>query len=175
MAFCALALGAAGVQRRPETVFAASTLARLTWPVAYTLHLGEINLNRGCDGRDRPAAPPRRRLVAGDRHRSGRRDQLTPLIFVVFLLITGRVRAAITAAGTFAATIALGAILLPSPSRGHTRPTACSGARTGSDPANPSNQSLAGAVARLASPRAPPSDPCVGPFTGAFGVGGAGC
>ena len=43
-AFCTLALGAAGVQRRPGTVFATSALALLTWPVAYTLHLGEINL-----------------------------------------------------------------------------------------------------------------------------------
>jgi Glycosyltransferase family 87 len=32
------------VQQRPETVFAVSALALLTWPVAYTLHLGEVNL-----------------------------------------------------------------------------------------------------------------------------------
>jgi alpha-1,2-mannosyltransferase len=44
VALCALALGAAGVRRRPETVFAASALALLTWPVAYTLLLGEVNL-----------------------------------------------------------------------------------------------------------------------------------
>ena len=41
---CALSLGAAGVRRRPETVFAVTALALLTWPVAYTLRLGEVNL-----------------------------------------------------------------------------------------------------------------------------------
>ena len=41
---CALSLGGAGVRRRPETVFAVTALALLTWPVTYTLHLGEVNL-----------------------------------------------------------------------------------------------------------------------------------
>ena len=41
---CGQALGAAGVRRRPESVFAVSAIALLTWPVAYTLHLGEVNL-----------------------------------------------------------------------------------------------------------------------------------
>ena len=41
---CGQALAACGVRRRPETVFAVSALALLTWPVAYTLHLGEVNL-----------------------------------------------------------------------------------------------------------------------------------
>ena len=41
---CGQALAAAGIRRRPEIVFAVSALALQTWPVAYTLHLGEINL-----------------------------------------------------------------------------------------------------------------------------------
>jgi alpha-1,2-mannosyltransferase len=41
---CGQALDAVGVRRRPEIVFAVSALALLTRPVAYTLHLGEINL-----------------------------------------------------------------------------------------------------------------------------------
>ena len=41
---CGQSLAAAGVRRRPESVFAVSALALLTWPVAYTLHLGEVNL-----------------------------------------------------------------------------------------------------------------------------------
>jgi len=41
---CTQALAAAEVRRRPETVFAISAVALLTWPVAYTLHLGEVNL-----------------------------------------------------------------------------------------------------------------------------------
>ena len=43
--------------------------------------------------------------------------KLTPLIFVAYLLITRRVRAATTAAATFAATVAIGVVLLPSQSR----------------------------------------------------------
>ena len=39
--------------------------------------------------------------------------KLTPLIFLAYLAITGRVRAAVTAAGTFVATVAAGFILLP--------------------------------------------------------------
>jgi hypothetical protein len=38
-----VSLGAAGVQQRPETVFAVSALALLTLPGSYTLHLGEVN------------------------------------------------------------------------------------------------------------------------------------
>ena len=44
VALCGLSLGVAGVRRRPESVFAMSAIALLTWPVAYTLHLGEVNL-----------------------------------------------------------------------------------------------------------------------------------
>src|SRR6266699_6188159 len=41
---CGQALAACGVRRRPETIFAVSALALQTWPVTYTLHLGEVNL-----------------------------------------------------------------------------------------------------------------------------------
>jgi alpha-1,2-mannosyltransferase len=148
--FCALALSAAGVQRRPETVFATSALALLTWPVAYTLHLGEVNLivaamagvdllrlRDGCWWQGIATG-----LAAG--------IKLTPLIFVIFLLMTRRVRAAVTAAGTFAATIALGAILLPSQSRAYWLDGVFWRQDRIGSPANPSDQSLAGAVARLA-------------------------
>jgi hypothetical protein len=114
---CGLALGAAGVRRRPETVFAAAALALLTVPVGRTLHLGDVNLILAT-------------MVGGDLLR--RRDggwwqgiatglaagiKLTPLIFVAYLLVTRRARAAATAAGAFAATIATGFVLLPAPSR----------------------------------------------------------
>jgi glycosyl transferase family 87 len=39
---CVQALIAVGVRPRPVTVFAVSALALQTWPVAYTLHLGEV-------------------------------------------------------------------------------------------------------------------------------------
>ena len=114
---CGLSLGAAGVQRRPETVFAVSAAALLTWPVAYTLHLGEVDLIlTALIGTDLLA----RRdgawwqgigtgLAAG--------IKLTPLIFVAYLALTGRLRAAVTAAGVFAATLAAGFIWLPGRSR----------------------------------------------------------
>jgi len=149
-ALCALSLGAAGVRRRPETVFAVTALALLTWPVAYTLRLGEVNLIVAA-------------LAAADllRRRDGHWAQgiatglaagikLTPLIFVAYLLITGRVRAAATAAAAFAATVVLGAVLLPSPSGVFWLDGVFYDPRRIGDPANPSDQSLSGAVARLA-------------------------
>ena len=103
---CGQALAAAGVRRRPETIFAVSALGLLTWPVTYTLHLGEVNLILAA-------------LIGADL--LARRDgawwqgigtglaagiKLTPLIFVAYLALTGRLRAAATAAGIFAATVA---------------------------------------------------------------------
>ncbi len=148
-ALCAQSLGLAGVRRRPETVFAVTALALLTWPVAYTLRLGEVNLIVAA-------------LVGADllRRHDGHRGQgiatglaagikLTPLIFVVYLLITGRVRAAATAAAAFAATIAVGTVLLPSPSRVFWLDGVFYNQNRIGDPANPSDQSLSGAMARL--------------------------
>jgi alpha-1,2-mannosyltransferase len=147
---CALSLGAAGVRRRPETVFAVTALALLTWPVAYTLHLGEVNLIlaalaatdllRRYDGYWWQGIATG--LAAG--------IKLTPLIFVAYLLITRRVRAAATAAATFAATVAIGVVLLPSQSRVFWLSGVFHDQDRIGDPANMSDQSLSGAVARLA-------------------------
>ena len=149
-ALCALSLGVAGVRRRPEMVFAVTALALLTWPVAYTLRLGEVNLIVAA-------------LAGADllRRHDGHRGQgiatglaagikLTPLIFVAYLLITGRVRAAATAAAAFAATVAIGVVLLPAPSRAFWLDGVFFDQNRIGDPANPSDQSLSGAVARLA-------------------------
>ncbi len=151
-----LSLGAAGMRRRAESVFAVSALGLLTWPVAYTLHLGEVNLILAA-------------LIGADvlRRRDGGWWQgigtglaagikLTPLIFMVYLAVTGRVRAALTAAGVFALTVAAGFIWLPARSR----PFWLGGmfynqSRIG-NPANPTDQSLAGAIARLAGTGDPP-------------------
>ena len=147
---CALSLGAAGVRRRPETVFAVTALALLTCPVAYTLHLGEVNLIlaalagtdllRRYDGYWWQGIGTG--LAAG--------IKLTPLIFVAYLLITRRVRAAATAAGTFAATVAIGFALLPSQSRVFWLDGVFYNQHRIGDLANPSDQSLSGVVARLA-------------------------
>jgi alpha-1,2-mannosyltransferase len=84
-------------------------------PVMETLGYGQINLVLlGLIGFDLLAVRSRRfggvliGIAAG--------IKLTPLIFVVYLLVTNRHRAAITAAITAAATVAVGWLLLPSPS-----------------------------------------------------------
>ncbi len=147
---CALSLGAAGVRRRPETVFAVTALALLTCPVAYTLHLGEVNLIlaalAGTDLLRRHDGYWWQGIATG----LAAGIKLTPLIFVVYLLITGRVRAAVTAAATFAATVAIGIAALPPSSRVFWLDGVFYNQHRIGDPANPSDQSLAGAVARLA-------------------------
>jgi alpha-1,2-mannosyltransferase len=150
VALCWQALGAARVRRRPETVFAVAALGLLTWPVDYTLHLGEVNLIVAA-------------LVGADllARRDGAWSQgiatglaagikLTPLIFVAYLLLTRRIRAAVTAAAAFAATIIMGLVLLPAQSRAFWLGGAFANPSRVVNPANPSNQSLSGAIARLA-------------------------
>jgi len=153
---CGQALAAAGIRRRPEIVFAVSALALQTRPVAYTLYLGEVNLILAA-------------LVGADllRRRDGAWWQgigtglaagikLTPLIFVAYLALTGRLRAAAVAAGTFAVTVAAGLAGLPGPSRTFWLGRVFDDQNRIGDPANPSDQSLSGAVARLAGTRDPP-------------------
>ena len=75
-----LSLGAAGVRQRAESVFALSAIGLLTWPVAYTLHLGEVNLILAAS-RDRgPAADLVAGRGAGDRpgRAGGRRLSAPP-------------------------------------------------------------------------------------------------
>jgi alpha-1,2-mannosyltransferase len=149
-ALCALSLGTAGVRRRPEMVFAMTALALLTWPVAYTLRLGEVNLIvaalAGADLLRRHDGHWGQGIATG----LAAGIKLTPLIFVAYLLITGRVRAAATAAAAFAATVAIGVVLLPSPSKMFWLDGVFFDQNRIGNPANPSDQSLSGAVARLA-------------------------
>ena len=169
---CGQALAAAGIRRRPEVVFAVSALALQTRPVAYSLHLGEVNLilavligadllrpRGGSGGLSPPELAEQRRdgawwqgigtgLAAG--------IKLTPLIFVAYLALTGRLRAAAVAAGTFAVTVAAGFGGLPGPSRTFWLGGVFYDQNRIGDPANPSDQSLSGAVARLAGTGDPP-------------------
>jgi alpha-1,2-mannosyltransferase len=145
---CWLALRAVDVRPRPETVLAATSLALLMQPVTFTLHLGEVNLILAA-------------LVATDllRRRDGGRTQglatgvaagikLTPLIFVPYLLATRRIGAATTATASFAATVALGFVLLPSQSRTFWLDGVFLEERRIGNPNNTGNQSLSGLVAR---------------------------
>ncbi|MEV7232024.1 glycosyltransferase 87 family protein [Polymorphospora sp. NPDC051019] len=106
---------APGDGRRRLLLFAAGTLAVLPLsPIAGTLLLGNVNILLLA-------------LVLVDLLRIRGRHQgiligvaaglkLTPLIFVAYLLLTGRIRAAVTALATFAATVVVGFVLLPSAS-----------------------------------------------------------
>ncbi len=151
-----LSLSAAGARPRAESVFAVSALGLLTWPVAYTLHLGEVNLIVAA-------------LIGADvlRRRDGGWWQgigtglaagikLTPLIFVAYLAVTGRVRAAMTAMGVFVLTVTAGFAWLPARSRTFWLGGVFYDQSRVGNPANPSDQSLAGAIARLAGTGDPP-------------------
>ncbi len=150
VALAALSLGAVGVRRRPELVFAVAGLSLLTVPVVLTLHLGETDLIVAA-------------LVAGDvlRRRDGGRLQgigvglaaaikLTPLIFVVYLLATRRRRAAAVAGASFAATFAAGFLLLPADSRVFWLEGVFMQAHRVGNAVNLADQSLAGTIARFA-------------------------
>lgn len=76
--------------------------------------------------------------------------KLTPLIFVVFLLATGRIRAAGTAVAGFLATIAVGFAWRPADSAQFWGGMLLDSSRVTGDPRTILNQSLHGALARLA-------------------------
>ena len=153
---CGQALAAAGIRRRPEVVFAVSALALQTRPVAYSLHLGEVNLILavliGADLLQRRDGAWWQGIGTG----LAAGIKLTPLIFMAYLALSGRLRAAAVAAGTFAVTVAAGFGGLPGPSRTFWLGGVFYDQNRIGDPANPSDQSLAGAVARLAGTRDPP-------------------
>ncbi|MFB9906017.1 glycosyltransferase 87 family protein [Allokutzneria oryzae] len=74
--------------------------------------------------------------------------KLTPLIFVVYLLVTGRFRAAGTALASFAGTIAVGFLVLPHDSTRYWGGVFLSSNRIGGS-ASTSNQSISGMLARF--------------------------
>lgn len=102
---------------RPGSVAVLLATAGGIWlePVFQTLHFGQINLLIAV-------------LVLGDLSRpDGARTKgvalgvaagikLTPAVFIVYLLVSGRVRAALTGAGAFFGTVAIGWAVLPGPS-----------------------------------------------------------
>jgi alpha-1,2-mannosyltransferase len=75
--------------------------------------------------------------------------KLTPLIFIPYLLLTGRIRAAGVAFGTFMLTIAMSAIALPGPSRQYWLGLLFLDSNRTGNTAYVGNQSLYGMLARL--------------------------
>ncbi|MGN6276090.1 MAG: glycosyltransferase 87 family protein [Solirubrobacterales bacterium] len=149
LALCWFSLGASGLPCRLTATAALAAVALLVAPVTETLRLGEVNLLlaalvaldllRNSDAERWQGAPIG--LAAG--------IKLTPLVFVPFLMLTGRLRAAAVAVGAFATTVALGALVLPTQSRAFWLGGAAFDVHRIGDPASPGNQSLAGALARL--------------------------
>lgn len=112
-----LTLRGMGVRGRGRTVaaLAVSAVALWTYPVIWSLHLGQIeplllllvvwDLTRGDERRWKGVGIG---LAAG--------IKLVPLIFIPYLLLAGKIRQALVATATFAATIVLGFVFLPGPS-----------------------------------------------------------
>jgi alpha-1,2-mannosyltransferase len=147
-----LAWGAVGVRgpaARAAAALAVTDIALCTDPVQQTIDLGQINLVL-------MAIVLADLLAPGDRWWRGAGVglatglKLTPGIFIAYLLLTRRFRAAGTATAAFALTIAAGFAVLPGPSRQYW----LGGLFLDSGRPGPviyaSNQSLLGAIARLA-------------------------
>ncbi|GAB3977920.1 glycosyltransferase 87 family protein [Plantactinospora veratri] len=143
-------LRAAGVpaERRALATLAGGTVALPVFPVSGHLQAGQVGLFLMLLVLLDLTGDPRRRwsglgvgIAAG--------IKLTPLIFVLYLLVTGRFRAAGTAVAGFAATVALGFAWRPDDSVRFWTEALFDTARVTADPRTILNQSLAGALARL--------------------------
>lgn len=139
--------------RRPAGRAAAALVAAgvAVWlgPVQQTLDLGQVNLVLMLLVLADLSLPDSNRfkgiglgLAAG--------FKLTPLIFVLYLLLTRRLRAAVVALSTFAATIATSLILLPGQAREFWFGGLFLNSRRTGNNAYAGNQSLHGMLARLA-------------------------
>ena len=141
---------------RPVGVVLVAGLGVWLEPVFTTLRYGQINLALAC-------------LVLWDLGRSDHRPgtggllgrlpkgvaigiaagiKLTPGLFAVYLMLTGRVRSSVTAGLTFLATVALGAALLPDATWGFWTKYLYDSTRVGKTEIV-DNQSVRGAVARI--------------------------
>jgi alpha-1,2-mannosyltransferase len=78
--------------------------------------------------------------------------KLTPLVFVVYLLLTGRIRAAVTAMATFAAAVGLGFLVAPGESVTYWLQGTFAAADRISPVASTTNHSLDGLLARAGAP-----------------------
>jgi alpha-1,2-mannosyltransferase len=132
---------------RPAGVLLAAGFGVWLEPVWTTLRYGQINLLLGCLVLWDLTRPDRHRgkgigigLAAG--------LKLTPALFAVYLLLTGRVRAAFTAAATGLGTVLLGWLVLPRASVDFWSRDVFDTSRVGKEWIV-DNQSLRGAICRL--------------------------
>ncbi|KAF4408710.1 DUF2029 domain-containing protein [Streptomyces lycii] len=100
---------------RLATVLAVTAAGLWLEPVFQTVYFGQINLALACLvlwDLTRPDGARGKGVAVG----IAAGIKLTPAIFAVYLLVTGRVRAALWALAGFAGTVAAGAVALPGPS-----------------------------------------------------------
>ncbi|MGW2558361.1 glycosyltransferase 87 family protein [Streptomyces sp. NPDC001514] len=102
----------AGLPVRAPQVLAATALALWLEPVFQTLVFGQINLALVCLVLWDLSRPPGS-LGKGFALGVAAGVKLTPAVFIVLLLITGRVRAGLTALASLLGTVLLGALVLP--------------------------------------------------------------
>ncbi|MEV7178527.1 glycosyltransferase 87 family protein [Kitasatospora sp. NPDC093679] len=142
---------------RPIGILLVTGLGVWLEPVFTTLRYGQINLVLAClilwdlnrpDSRGTAAGGPLHRLPKGVAIGIAAGIKLTPGLFAVYLMITGRVRASLTAGLTFLGTFALGALLLPDATWGFWTKYLYDSSRVGKTEIV-DNQSVRGAVARL--------------------------
>jgi alpha-1,2-mannosyltransferase len=128
----------------------AGTCALAVWmdPVSLTLLLGQVNLVLLLLVLADLSLPDASRWKGvGTGIAAG--IKLTPALFAVYLALTGRVRAAAVAAGTFACTVAIGVALLPTDALRYWGGTFLDSSRVG-DPQNVRSQSLRSLLVRWA-------------------------
>lgn len=101
-------------ERRARLTVAATVLSLFTAPVLLHIDLGQMNILLMLITLADLVRRPGRTQGVGVGIAAG--IKLTPLIYVAYLLITGRVRAAAVSAATFAATVLAGFAVLPGPS-----------------------------------------------------------
>ncbi|MCX5200459.1 glycosyltransferase 87 family protein [Streptomyces sp. NBC_00237] len=105
----------AKLPKRPELVTAATAFAIWLEPVFQTFVYGQINLVLACLvlwDLTRPQGSLGKGVALG----IAAGIKLTPAIFIVYLLITGKVRNGLTALASFVATVLFGILVLPSAS-----------------------------------------------------------
>jgi alpha-1,2-mannosyltransferase len=120
-------------------------------PVRTTLYLGQVNLVLlALVLADLTGRPGSRWRGVGVGLAAG--VKLTPLVFVAYLLLTGRVRAALTAVGTFAGTVVIGFLVAPADSAVYWLDGTFAAAGRIADVASASNHSLDGLLFRAGAP-----------------------
>lgn len=142
------AIAAAGADLRPLLFGGACMLAVLTRPFAEHVAMGQVNvfLVLLCLV---DLCPVRRHWPQGTLIGVASALKLTPAVFIVYLAVTGRLRAAGTALVTFAICTGLAFVVLPAASLDYWFDAVFHGERVTGSLAYTSNQSVLGAVSRM--------------------------